>query len=424
MLTLMGVLSIAILLGIPIAFAIALSGTAYLLFESTVPVLVVAQRMVVGVDSFTLLAIPLFLLAGALMAEGDITPRIMRFASSLVGHIPGGLAMVMIVSCMLFGAISGSGVADVAAIGSIMLPAMKNQGYKVPFSAALLGCAGSLGTIIPPSIVMVVLGVSMGTSIGKLFLGGIIPGLLTGGALMLISYLFAIKDRYPRMARASAREVFDAFRGAILPLMTPAIIIGGILEGIFTATEAGAVAALYALVLSVFVYRKVTWRRVLEIAFDVARTSAVVLFIISAANLFGWVLTAEDIPQKVASAILALSDNYWVILLLFNLLLLVLGMFMETIAIVIILIPIFFPIMQQLGVDPVHLGVMICVNLAIGANTPPLGIDLITACKVADIPYEDSFRYIFPFLAAMAFALILILFFPALVTFIPNHVFS
>jgi len=420
LLTLMGILTACILFGVPIAFSIAISGTAYLLFESTVPVLVAAQRMVVGVDSFTLLAIPLFLLAGALMAEGEITPRIMRFASSLVGHIPGGMAMVMVVSCMLFGAISGSGVADVAAIGSILLPAMKNQGYKPAFSASLLGCAGSLGTVIPPSIVMVVLGVSMGTSIGKLFLGGVIPGLITGGALMAISYVFARKENYPRLPKADFREVIRSFRGAALPLLTPAIIIGGILQGIFTATEAGGVAAFYALVLSKFVYRKISWTRFFEICLEVAKTSAVVLFIIAAANLFGWVLTVENIPQKIASAILAISSNYWVILVLFNLLLLLLGMFMETIAIVIILVPIFLPIMQQIGVDPVHLGVMMCVNLAIGANTPPLGVDLITACKVAGIPYEASFRYIYFFIAAMIVSLVLLIAFPPLATYIPN----
>jgi C4-dicarboxylate transporter, DctM subunit len=420
MLTLLGVMAVTIALGIPIAFSIAISGVFYLLFQSSVPVLVLAQRMVVGVDSFTLLAIPLFLLAGAVMAEGGITPRITRFAATLVGHIPGGLAMVMVMSCMLFGAISGSGVADVAAIGSIMLPAMKEQGYRPPFSAALLGCAGSLGTIIPPSIVMVVLGVSMGASIGKLFLGGIIPGIIAGGALMLISYIFAVRDKYPRMPRATWADVAQAFQGAILPLLTPAIIIGGIVQGVFTATEAGAVAALYALVLSMFVYRKVTWTRFFEICLQVGRTSAVVLFIIAAASLFGWVLTAEDMPQKVAAALLSISSSYWVILILFNLLLLVLGLFMETIAIIIILVPIFFPIMQKIGVDPIHFGVMICVNLAVGANTPPLGIDLITACKVAGIPYEESFDYIVPFVGAMIVALSLIIAIPELVTFIPN----
>jgi len=420
MLTLLGTLFGGIFLGIPIAFAIAISGMAYLVFESAVPLLVVAQRMVVGVDSFTLLAIPLFVLAGALMAEGDITPRIMRFASSMVGHIPGGLAMVMVVSCMLFGAISGSGVADVVAIGSILLPAMKQQGYRKPFSAALLGCAGSLGTIIPPSIVMVVLGVSMGTSIGKLFLGGVIPGIITGLGLMAISYMISLKENYPRLEKAPWSEVFSSLRAALLPLLTPAIIIGGILKGIFTATEAGGVAALYALLLSMFVYRKLSWRRFFEICLETARTSAVVLFLIAAASLFGWVLAAENIPQMVAAAMLSISTNYWVVLILFNILLLVLGMFMETIAIILIVIPIFFPILQQLGVDPVHLGVMVCVNLAIGANTPPLGVDLMAACKVADIPYESSFRYLLPFIGSMVLALLLIMVFPPLVTFLPN----
>ncbi len=420
MLTLLGVLFGGIFIGIPIAFSIAVSGMAYLLFESTVPLLVVAQRMVVGVDSFTLLAIPLFVLAGALMAEGDITPRIMRFASSMVGHIPGGLAMVMVVSCMLFGAISGSGVADVVAIGSILLPAMKQQGYKQPFSAALLGCSGALGTIIPPSIVMVVLGVSMGTSIGKLFLGGVVPGILTGLGLMVTSYFISLREDYPRLEKAPWSEVFESFRAAILPLLTPAIIIGGILKGIFTATEAGGVAAFYALLLSMFVYRKLTWRRFFEICLETARTSAVVLFLIAAASLFGWVLAAENIPQMVANAMLSVSTNYWMVLLMFNALLLLLGMFMETIAIVLIVVPIFSPILTQMGVDPVHLGVMVCVNLAIGANTPPLGVDLLAACKVADIPYDSSFRYLLPFVGSMILALVLIIAFPAIVTFLPK----
>ena len=413
-------LIIAILIAIPISYSIAISGTLYLLWESTLPLLVIAQRMVVGVDSFTLLAIPLFLLAGALMAEGDITPRIKRFASSMVGHIRGGMAMVMVVSCMFFGAISGSGVADVAAIGSIMLPAMKDQKYRPAFSASLLGCAGALATIIPPSIVMVILGVTMGTSIGKLFLAGFIPGILAGGSLMAISYYFASKENYPRLPKADWRERLEAFKGAFLPMVTPAIIIVGILKGIFTATEAGAVAALYALILSKYVYKKLSWHRFFEICLEVARISAVVLFIIAAASLFGWILTSQDIPQKLAQAILSVSDNYWAVLLFFNLMLLALGTFMETTAIILIVIPIFMPVMTQIGVDPIHLGVMVCVNMAIGANTPPLGVDLMTACKVANIPYENSFRYIFFFLAAMTLVLMLIIGIPELSTWLPN----
>jgi tripartite ATP-independent transporter DctM subunit len=420
MLTLFTIMGLCIVIGIPVAFAIAVSGMAYLVFESSVPLLVVAQKMVVGVDSFTLLAIPLFLLAGSLMAEGDITPRIMRFAATLVGHIPGGMAMVMVVSCMFFGAISGSGVADVAAIGSIVLPSMKEQGYKPPFSASLLGCSGALATVIPPSIVMVILGVTMGASVGKLFLGGIIPGVVTGFSLMMIAYYFAIKDKYPRLPRASWGEKFRAFREALLPLLAPVIILGGILKGIFTATEAGAVAALYALILSMFVYKKVNIKKLFRVSLDAARVSAVVLFIIAAANLFGWILASEDIPQKVANFILSISTNYWIVLLLFNLLLILLGMFMETMAIIIIVLPIFFPILTQMGMDPVHIGVMVCVNLAIGANTPPLGVDLLAACRVANVRYEDSFRYLAPLLGVMVLVLVLIVVFPPFVTWIPD----
>jgi len=420
MLILLLILFIALIAGIPVAFAIALSSTVYLTMLSGVPLLAIAQRMVVGVDSFTLLAIPLFLLAGELMARGDITPRIVKFTATLVGHIPGGMAMVMAISCMFFGAISGSGVADVVAIGSILLPAMNEQGYKRPFSATLLGCSGALATIIPPSIVMVIIGVTTGASIGKLFLGGIVPGVMAGVAFMIISYAFAIKENYPRMEKSSWKERWDAFKMALLPLLAPAIILGGILLGIFTATEAGGIAALYALILAVFVYKKVSLSELLGIGIGVARTSAVILFIIAAASLFGWVVAAEDIPQKVATFMLSISENYWVILILFNILLLLLGMFMETIAIIIIVLPIFLPIFNMLGMDLIHLGIMICVNLAIGANTPPLGVDLIAACRIAEERYENTFKYLPQFLGAMVLVLVLITAFPQLVLWIPN----
>ncbi len=420
MVLLAAVLIIAIAMTLPISYSIALSGTVYLMAQSSLPILSIAQRMVVGVDSFTLLAIPLFLLAGALMAEGDITPRIMKFASTMVGHIRGGMAMVLVVSCMLFGAISGSGVAGVVAVGSIMLPAMKDQGYKPAFSASLLGCGGALATIIPPSIVMVVLGVTMGTSIGRLFIAGFIPGVLSGLGLMVVAYYFAKKDGYPKLPKATVAEKWKAFKGALLPMVTPAIIIVGIHKGIFTATEAGAAAALYALVLSKYVYRQLTWRRFLGICLEVGKTSAAVLFIIAAASLFGWVLTSQNVPQKVAEAVLAISDNYWAVIIFFNVLLLILGTFMETTAIILITVPILMPIMTQIGVDPIHLGVMICINMAIGANTPPLGVDLMTACKVADVPYEDSFRYIPYFLVAMTVVLVLVIVFPVLSTGLPD----
>ncbi|MDO4786995.1 MAG: TRAP transporter large permease, partial [Fretibacterium sp.] len=331
---LLGSMLLLMAMGIPVAFAIAVSGASYLLIFESVPITAIAQRMVVGVDSFTLLAIPLFLLAGTLMAKGDITPKIMRLASILVGRIPGGLAMVLVVSCMLFGAISGSGIADVAAIGSIVVPMMRQQKYNMSFTASLLGCAGSLGTIIPPSIVMVVLGVTMGVSIGRLFLAGILPGILLGVGLMALSWYFARKEGYPCGAKPTWPEVAQTLKEAVLPMGAPLIIVVGFRSGIFTATETGAIAALYALVLSAFVYRKLSLRDFWDVCHSVALTSAAVLLIISAASLFGWILALEEIPQKVAQTILSISDNYWVVLLFFNLLLLVLGTFMESIAII------------------------------------------------------------------------------------------
>ncbi|MDR1740260.1 MAG: TRAP transporter large permease [Synergistaceae bacterium] len=412
------------LAGVPVALSIGVSGAAFLLFFESVPVAAIAQRMVVGVDSFTLLAIPLFVLAGTLMARGDITPKIMRLASLLVGRLHGGLACVLVVSCMLFGAISGSGIADVAAIGSIVVPMMREQKYSMPFTASLLGCAGSLGTIIPPSIVMVVLGVTMGVSIGRLFLAGIVPGLLLGAGLMVGSWFVARRENYPRGSRLRAPEVWAALREAVLPMGAPLIIVVGFRGGVFTATETGAVAALYALLLAAFVYRKISLRDFLDVCYETALTSASVLLIIAAASLFGWILALEEVPRRVAEGVLSategLANPYWTVLLLFNLMLLVLGTFMESIAIVIITVPVFMPMMTRLGVDPIHLGVMIAVNLAIGANSPPLGVDLMTACKIADVPYASSFRYIFPFLGIMTLVLLAVIFFPSLSTWVPN----
>ena len=389
---LLGCMLLLMAVGIPVAFSIAISGVSYLMIFESVPIAAIAQRMVVGVDSFTLLAIPLFLLAGTLMAKGDITPKIMRLASILVGRIPGGLAMVLVVSCMLFGAISGSGIADVAAIGSIVVPMMREQKYNMSFTASLLGCAGSLGTIIPPSIVMVVLGVTMGVSIGKLFLAGIVPGVMLGVGLMILSWFFAKKEKYPCGAAPTWPEVLSTLKEAALPMGAPLIIVVGFRSGVFTATETGAIAALYALVLSGLIYRKLSVRDFLDVCYSVALTSSAVLLIIAASSLFGWILALEEIPQKVAHAILSVSNSYWPVLLFFNLLLLVLGTFMESIAIIIIIVPVFMPVMTQLGVDPIHLGVMIAVNLAIGANSPPLGVDLMTACKITETPYSSSFR--------------------------------
>ncbi|HEX7551114.1 MAG TPA: TRAP transporter large permease [Candidatus Methylomirabilis sp.] len=420
MLVLIGSFFLAVTLGIPISMSIGVSAVLYLLFYGSISLAVIAQQMTLGIDSFPLLAIPLFLLAGMLMSEANITTRIIGFANALVGRITGGLAMVMVISCMFFGAISGSGVADVTAIGSLMLPAMDQQGYKKGLSASLLGCAGSLGTVIPPSIVMIILGVTTGTSIGKLYMGGIIPGVFTGCCLMGLAWVYAKRMHLPPGEPFAIGKVVTAFRQAFLSLLTPVIIIGGIITGVFTATEAAAAASAYALVLGLFVYRSLKLSQLPGIFLRVAETTGIILFIISAAALFGWILAAEQIPQRLAAFFLSISQNYYVLLILINVLLLILGTFMETIAIIIIVVPVLMPLVTSLGMDPVHFGVMVTVNMAIGANTPPVGVDLIAACKVGHTTLDDAMPYIWPFVGAMTIALIFVTFIPPLVTFIPQ----
>jgi len=420
MLVLIGSFFLAVTLGIPISMSIGLSAVLYLLFYGSISLAVIAQQMTLGIDSFPLLAIPLFLLAGMIMSEANITTRIIGFANALVGRIMGGLAMVMVISCMFFGAISGSGVADVTAIGSLMLPAMDQQGYRKGLSASLLGCAGSLGTVIPPSIVMIILGVTTGTSIGKLYMGGIIPGVFTGCCLMGLAWVYAKRMHLPPGEPFAVGKVVTAFRQAFLSLLTPVIIIGGIVTGVFTATEAAAAASAYALVLGLFVYRSLKLSQLPGIFLRVAETTGIILFIISAAALFGWILAAEQIPQRLAAFFLSISQNYYVLLILINVLLLILGTFMETIAIIIIVVPVLMPLVTSLGMDPVHFGVMVTVNMAIGANTPPVGVDLIAACKVGHTTLDDAMPYIWPFVGAMTVALIFVTFIPPLVTFIPQ----
>jgi tripartite ATP-independent transporter DctM subunit len=417
---LIGSFFLAVALGIPISVSIGLSAVLYILLYGSVSLAVIAQQMTLGIDSFPLLAIPLFLLAGMVMSEANITTRIIAFANSLVGRITGGLAMVMVISCMFFGAISGSGVADVTAIGSLMLPAMEKQGYRRGLSASLLGCAGSLGTIIPPSIVMIILGVTTGTSIGKLYMGGVIPGAFTGLCLMALAWVYAKRMNLPPGEPFAIGKVATAFRQAFLSLLTPVIIIGGIITGVFTATEAAAVASVYALILGLFVYRTLKFSQLPSIFLRVAETTGIILFIIAAAALFGWILAAEQIPQTMAEFFLSISRNYYVLLMLINVLLLILGTFMETIAIIIIVVPVLMPLVTSLGMDPIHFGVMVTVNMAIGANTPPVGVDLIAACKVGRTTMDEAMPYIWPFVAAMAVALAFITFIPPLVTLLPN----
>jgi tripartite ATP-independent transporter DctM subunit len=416
--TLFLVFAVAVLVNFPIAFALALAALAYLFVADTAPVLVAAQRTVAGLDSFTLLAIPLFVLAGGLLTRSGLTERIVRLCAALVGRTAGGLALTMVVACLLFGALSGSGVADVIAIGTLLLPAMARRGYPPGFSSALLGCAGSLGTIIPPSIVMIVYGVATGTSIGQLFMAGIVPGILCGGALMLVAWIQARRHGWRGGEPFRWREFAQALREAALALVAPIIIVGGIRTGIFTATEAGGIGVAYAFLVGTLVTRTLDAAAIWEELKRTAEISGAILLVIGTASLFGWILAAERTPQLVVQALVGLTDSRILVLLVLMALLLVLGTFMETIAIILILAPIFAALFPRYGIDPVHFGLLLTLNLAIGANTPPLGIDLMAACRVAGIPMSESFRYLWPFLAAMAAVTLLVLVFPDLATWL------
>ncbi len=413
---LLGAFAALVAFDAPIAVALGLSSVIYLLVSDLAPLIVVAQRVVAGVDSFTLLAIPLFLLAGLLLMHGDLTPRIVRLCSALVGRASGGLAIVMVIACMLFGALSGSGVADVVAIGTMLLPAMKERGYDQGFSCALLGCAGSLGTVIPPSIVLIVYGTATNTSIGALFVASLVPGVLCGLALILVAWLVSRRQGWSGGEAFSWAELFAALRGAWLALLAPVIIIGGIRGGVFTATEAAGIGVLYALIVGGLVYRKLTPALIWRLAQETAESSAVILFVIACASIFGWILAAEQVPQMIVAGIAALTSSPTIALLMIMAVLLALGTFMETIAIILILAPVFVPILRQYQIDPVFFGVLMTVNLAIGANTPPLGIDLMAACRVGGIPMSASFRHLWPFLAAMTAVLLAMTLFPGLVT--------
>lgn len=419
-LSLISVFALAILVDIPIAFGLVLSALVYLLLFGVAPMMVSAQQFVAGMESFTLLAIPLFVMAAQLMNRAGLTQRLVRLCMALVGDIRGGLAVVAVFACMLFGALSGSGVADVIAIGSMLLPAMHDSGYHKGFSSALVGTASSIGTVIPPSIVMIVYGTTSNTSVGKLFMGGIVPGLLLTAVLVGVALYVSRKHGWAGGKAAEPGERRRAFIGALPALLVPVLIIGGIRFGVFTPTEAAASAILYSLLVGTLLYRSLSLRDIFNSLTATAETSGAILLIIGAAGLFAWGLTYEQVPQAIASLIGDLTDSRYSVLLLLTAVLLVLGSFMESIAIIIIVTPIVMPLLGQYGIDPIHFGVLLAVNLAIGANTPPLGVDLMAACRIADISIMVALRPLLLMIGAMFAVLMLLTFVPELVLFLPN----
>ncbi len=408
------------IIGVPIAFSLGVASVATLEIASNLPLTLAAQRLFTGTDSFPLMAIPFFMLAGELMESGGISRRLFDFAHALVGFVAGGLAMVAVVAAMFFAGISGAAAADTAAVGAVSIPAMIRKGYDKGFAAAVQAAGGSIGVIIPPSIPMIIFGVVGGVSIGKMFLGGFIPGALIGGSLMLVSYFLAKRAGYEKEAFLGIKEIGRTFVGAFWALLMPLIILGGILGGIFTPTEAAVVAVLYGVVVGFLIYRELRLKDLPKILAKAAISTSTVMLLIATANIFGWLLTAERVPQSVAAYLVSLTSSPFVLYSLILVCLLVIGTFMETSASLIILTPVFLPVILQFGIDPVHFGVVMVTALAIGMLTPPLGICLFISCNIAQIQLSEIIRYILPFLLVMIGVLLLITYVPILVMFIPN----
>jgi len=409
--------------GVPISFSIGISSLATMLLSiNTMPSLTtIAQRTATGLDSFALLAIPFFILAGQLMNSGGIARRLIDFAKVLVGKLPGGLAFVNIMAAMLFGAISGSAVAAASAIGGFMAPIMKKEGYDESFSAAVNITSSTTGLIIPPSNILIVYSLaSGGVSIAALFLAGYIPGIVIGLGLMLVAGVHAKKNNYKVEFEVTLGDAIKKFLDAIPSLLLIVIVIGGIVAGYFTATEASAIAVLYAFVLSVFIYKEIKFKDLPQILLGSASTTAIVMLLVGTSMAMSWVMAYENIPQNVAAALLALSDNGIVILLIINLILLFIGTFMDMTPAVLIFTPIFLPIAVQLGIDPIHFGIVMVMNLSIGLCTPPVGSVLFVGCSVAELPITKVIKPLLPLFAAMIVALMLVTYIPELSLYIPR----
>ena len=409
-------------INVPIAIAIGVASVTAVLIQGDFDLMMVVQRMYGGTDSFHLMAVPLFMFTGTIMEAGGISRRIIDFANALVGWLPGGLAAVTIVSAMFFAGISGSAAADAAAVGAILIPAMKKSGYDSDFAAAVQASGGSIGVIIPPSIPMIIFGFLTGASIGQLFAAGILPGILIGLSLICVATFISWKKGYSSTTRFSLEETWRTFRRSLLALGAPIIILGGILFGIFTATESAAIAVVYALIVGMFVYRKISVKELVPLFINGAITSAIVMFIISTASVFSWIAAIEDIPAQLAGNLLGLSDNPVVLLLLINVILLIAGTFIETTAALILLVPMITAMVPALGIDIIQLGVIVVTNLAIGMLTPPMGICLIVSCSISKDSIGAISRRVLPFLGILIVDLLIITFYPPITMWMANLV--
>lgn len=416
----LGILFAALFLGgVPIAYTLGVTSLAYLKAVD-LPLVLVPQRMFLGLESFLLLAVPMFILAGSIMNASGITRRLLKLGSVFFRKVRGGLAYANTATCVFFAGITGVGAAETSALGSVFVPAMKDEGYDVDYAAALTAMGSIIGPIIPPSVAMVIYGSMAEVSIAKLFLGGVIPGVLLGLSFMLVSWYYAKVKYHPttqfKLDPVTIKDVVDS----ILALFMPVLIVGGILGGIFTPTEAAGVSVLYAFLVGFFVYRELKLSDIPKILEETAVTVGAVLTIVATAALFGWILGREQVPEMVATAITSITRNPVLILLMVNLFLLVVGMFMETLASIVVLTPVLLPLMKSVGIDPIHFGIIMVVNLSIGLVTPPVGVNTFVACAIAKISIERLFRAAVPYLAAGVAVLLLLSYWPQVVMFLPS----
>lgn len=408
------------LMGVPVAFSLGLSSSIIILCFSADSISSIAVKIFETSEHYTLLAILFFLLAGAFMTTGGVAKRLIDFANATVGHIRGGLAIASVLSCMLFAALSGSSPATVAAVGSITIAGMVRSGYPLEFGTGIVTNAGTLGILIPPSITMVVYAAVTEQSVGRLFMAGVIPGLLLGTVLMVAIYIVARRKNLPAQPRATFREWIVSARKALWGLILVFIILGGIYSGAFTATEAAAVAAAYSFFVAVFVYKDIKLKECPRVVLEAAKLSVMLMFIIANAMLFAHVLTTENIPQDITRIVADMNLEAWQFLIVVNLILLVAGAFMEPSAIILIMVPILFPIATQLGIDPIHFGVMMVVNMEIGLITPPVGLNLFVSSAITKLPVEKVIRATLPWLMIMLLFLILITYVPEISIWLPN----
>lgn len=410
-----------LLIGVPIAFVLGLTPLMAMMTQGETPLILAAQRIFTGIDSPILMAVPFFILAGNIMSASGMTGRLVAFCNILVGWLRGGLAYVNVVISMIFAGITGAAVADTSAVGSILIPAMKKEGYDTDFAAAVTATSSTIGPIIPPSIPFIIYGVLAEVSIASLFLAGFVPGVLLGLFQMGVVGYYSRKRQYPKGRLPSLKEALKGVGDAVLVLMLPIIILGGILSGIFTPTESACIASFYALFISFFVYRDIRVRDLPRILINTGATSSLVMLVISMASIFSWILAVEEVPQLVTEIVLKATANKYLILLFLNAILLIVGTFMETGASLIILTPVLLPLMVQIGVDPLHFGVILVLNLVIGLTTPPVGVCLFIACSIGQTSLERLSRAILPFLLASIVVLLICTYWESLIMAIPIY---